>query len=507
MKRRIGFVIALLCVAVASLQNVHAETLTVPNNGDDGGGTDDLLLNIGPNVNVSREHLNESETQIAINPANPLNLFAVSNHDYEAAHENRDSDKVLGKYSMDDGRTWKVPDTPVGTDPPATLDPGVVFDNFGNLFVSYIASGSIAVLISRDGGKSFPKYRAIEGGDFPALAVGPMDDKGHQSIWVSYAKGRGPHVVHAEVTGQGDVGPFSPPTAVPLPAGVETANFGNIAVGPQGQVAMAFMDSSTGTAHGPGHIYVAINPDSRTSDDFQTPQLVTTTNWGWYIQVPSAYNYRGTSAQPFVVYDNSSGPFSGRLYLSYLNSPEAFNMHAPTPDTDVAFHSSVYVRHLDRGATRWSEPVKVSTGHGDQGTAFLPSISVDPISGLVGATWYDSHKLGGDLANLFAAFSDTGGQTFSRSVRLSKESSRADRSNPHPHPTHHGIRQGFQGYGDYARNAFYNRKFYASWADNSNSTGDNPDGETYLDLYTARVDLFTNARRFLLRRVSKGEAP
>jgi hypothetical protein len=116
----------------------------------------------------------------------------------------------------------------------------------------------------------------------------------------------------------------------------------------------------------------------------------------------------------------------------------------------------------------------------------MPSISVDPISGLVGATWYDSDEVGGKLADLFAAFGAPGGQTFSPSVRLSKESSEADRSN------HTGEIQGYQGYGDYVRNAFYKRVFYASWADNSNSTGDNPDGQEYLDLYTARVELFRN---------------
>jgi hypothetical protein len=197
---------------------------------------------------------------------------------------------------------------------------------------------------------------------------------------------------------------------------------------------------------------------------------VATTNWGWHIRVPSAYNYRATFPEPFLAYDNSSGPFSGRLYLSYLDSPQVSNLH-----------SYVNLRYLDDGATSWSPPVRVSTGAGDLGTAFMPSISVDPISGLVGATWYDSDAVGGNLANLFAAFSDTGGQTFSQSVRLSNESSRADRSNPTNSDTH-------QGYGDYVRNAFYDRVFYASWADNSNFTRDNPDGETYLDLYTVRVD-------------------
>src|SRR6266540_2627428 len=43
-------------------------------------------------------------------------------------------------------------------------------------------------------------------------------------------------------------------------------------------------------------------------------------------------------------------------------------------------------------------------------------------------------------------------------------------------------------YGDYTHAAFQSGTFYPAWSDNSNSTGDNPDGTLHqLDLYTARV--------------------
>ena len=44
-------------------------------------------------------------------------------------------------------------------------------------------------------------------------------------------------------------------------------------------------------------------------------------------------------------------------------------------------------------------------------------------------------------------------------------------------------------YGDYTGLAFYNGAFYPVWADNSNSTGDNPDGASGMEIYTARVAL------------------
>src|SRR5262249_47050248 len=43
-------------------------------------------------------------------------------------------------------------------------------------------------------------------------------------------------------------------------------------------------------------------------------------------------------------------------------------------------------------------------------------------------------------------------------------------------------------YGDYSGLAFFGGVFYPCWADNSNSTGDNPDGAmNYFDMYTSRV--------------------
>lgn len=45
-------------------------------------------------------------------------------------------------------------------------------------------------------------------------------------------------------------------------------------------------------------------------------------------------------------------------------------------------------------------------------------------------------------------------------------------------------------FGDYTKLAFDSGTFYPAWSDNSNSTGDNPDGAlSKLDLYTAAVTI------------------
>ena len=45
-------------------------------------------------------------------------------------------------------------------------------------------------------------------------------------------------------------------------------------------------------------------------------------------------------------------------------------------------------------------------------------------------------------------------------------------------------------FGDYTHAAFDSGIFYSAWSDNSNSTGNNPDGTLHkLDLYTAAVPI------------------
>src|SRR5439155_26395637 len=49
-------------------------------------------------------------------------------------------------------------------------------------------------------------------------------------------------------------------------------------------------------------------------------------------------------------------------------------------------------------------------------------------------------------------------------------------------------------FGDYEGLAFYGGNFYPVWADNSNSTHDNPDGTLHeLDIYTAKVHVHWRA--------------
>ena len=105
-------------------------------------------------------------------------------------------------------------------------------------------------------------------------------------------------------------------------------------------------------------------------------------------------------------------------------------------------------------------------------------------------SWYDARNdlgVGGagdtdgipnDDAQVWGAFSTDGGQTFSRNIQISAGTSNSA-------DAHNGI-----DYGDYSGLSFYGGIAHPAWSDNSNSTGNNPDGALHqLDIYTASVPL------------------
>jgi hypothetical protein len=90
----------------------------------------------------------------------------------------------------------------------------------------------------------------------------------------------------------------------------------------------------------------------------------------------------------------------------------------------------------------------------------------------------DPNRIANDDAQFWGAFSTDGGQTFSKNIQIS-----AGTSNSHASGNH-------IDFGDYSGLAFHGGIAYPAWADNSNSTGTNPDGTVHqLDVFTAAVPL------------------
>lgn len=411
-----------------------------------------VTVTVGTNVNITKSAANNAEECIALNPANPANLFA--------------SDTWTGafRYSLDGGMTWSncnasALDTALG-------DVAATFDTFGNLYaVQFGASYSTQVGLSTNGGATFSLlYQTSETRtDQPKVTTGLSGVAGQGSVWITYTTSKSKIAIQgAVVTGLGAVGAFSAVEKTSV-----NGDFGSIAVGLSGQVLVCYQDPSTTT--GPDIIHVNLDADGLGTNGFGPIINATSTQVGSFAPIP-VQPRRSIDAEAKLAWDCSGGAHNGRVYLSYTDRPAT-----TSDDTDI------YVRYSDDNGSTWSNPVRVNddlVGNGK--SQFLPHIALDQTTGYIAVSFYDCrNSASNNTAEVWASVSTDGGTTFLPNVKVSAGVSSALVS---------AITSTKFDFGDYTGLAFYGGTFYPCWADNSNSTGDNPAGAGgNFDLYTARV--------------------
>jgi hypothetical protein len=445
---------------------------------------------IPPNYDSSVMNGNEAEDAIAVNPVNPSNIVTMATL----------PDVVSGLFegvSFNGGKTWTR--HVIGTGAPLgeiCCDEQLAWDRFGNLWMTYLVNtnGNVFVAVSTDGGLTFSKVaevvpttptgsKAPSGatpkrlrppsnnpnilGDQPSISVG-LD-----SVWVSYTSFPSTVVqaFGASVTGLGTFGSFSPPESVPTSAG--RGDYGDTAVGPNGQVMVTYQDQTNG--QGGSHIYTAVDANGLAPGGFSDPQLLSHSAVGGFDFIPAQQD-RSVDAEANLAWDRSGGPHNGRVYAIWTQeSPnESDNM-------------DIMLQYSDDNGTTWTPPVQLNDDH-TANSQFMPAIAVDQTTGNLAVSWYDCRNdlgTGGpgdtdgiqnDDAQIWATYSTNGGMTFAPNFRVSAGTFNAP-----------DAQSGFD-YGDYTHAAFQSHLFYPAWSDNSNSTGQNPDGTLHqLDLFTAKV--------------------
>jgi hypothetical protein len=277
----------------------------------------------------------------------------------------------------------------------------------------------------------------------------------------------------AAVTGLGAFGAFIAPESVPTSNG--HGNFGDTAVGPEGQVMVTYQDQTNG--NGGSRIYTAVDPDGLGPAGFGTPVLLARSRVGGFDKIPAQPD-RSIDAEASLGWDGSGGPHVGRVYAIWTQE-----VKNESDNTDTMLQWS-----NDDGAT-WSPAVRLNDD-GTKNSQFNPAIAIDQATGDVGVSWYDARlDLGrggpgdtdgvpNDDVQIWATFSTDGGLTFTPNFAVSAGTSNAADTNT------------TFDYGDYTHAAFQSGTFVPVWSDDSNSVGGNPDGTlTALDLYVARVSV------------------
>lgn len=363
-----------------------------------------------------------ANTSIAASPPATLTLtqalFQVSTTEGAGA--------LTASYSTDGGTTWtsRPIATGAGTGDAAlpiadgnASKPTVTTDNFGNLFLAYRSSNgpSLVVAVSADFGKSFSLVQTMGlDVDSPRLVAG------NGYVWLAYRLNSGDviQVKAAQVAGLGNLpggataftGAGSITENVTASNGVG-ANFPSIAMGPNGQVAVAW---AAPAVPGPGtQIYIAVDADGSGVSGFGPRFNAAVSSLTFPAQGVSQQGNGSINAAPDIAWDHTAtvGGLSS-MYLVYVDS------NALTK-TNVILKSNQWNTNTSTFAQSWAGlgavPVNDDTNNSEQ---FMPRVAVDnfksalvanPTQGDVVVTWLDSRNGGASQVQEFAAvYSRTG---------------------------------------------------------------------------------------------------
>jgi hypothetical protein len=335
-----------------------------------------------PNIDASHECGSQSETFIAINPANEQNVLAGSNEIQRLP--------MRAMASFDGGATFTGADLPLP--PPRTKsgfdfgsDPGIAFDADGNAYYSYIVvffshggginGTAMAVAHSSDGGLTWQAtYFAPQTGegqfnDKPMITVdtGSGANHHHNRIYVAWDNATGYSSSEKNgnnvVLSYSDDGglTFSRPASV---SGSFTGKTGGIGADPY--------VAADGTLHVAWQDYAhrAIVDVSSTDGGLTFSAPHTIAPIGGFEFDPVAQNVRGALVYP------ACGASATALYCSYMN--------------DTADGTKVYVARSTDGGVTWPSITQMPAG-GDQ---FNQWLAVDPADGSVDVAYYDTGTTG-----------------------------------------------------------------------------------------------------------------
>src|SRR5213078_4401258 len=248
---------------------------------------------------------------------------------------------------------------------------------FGNLFLTdlFNIGNTVPVALSTDGGLTFNIIANIAK---PASAKLQTSDErrglfrfvdqptivaGKGEVWVVF-NGGGPIVATgAPVTGLGEVGSFITPEVV---AGTNNCTYGDVAIGPNGQVMQVCTLTESG--QGGGKIFVNVDPDGLGPGGFGDRVFVAQTHVGGFDFIAPQTD-RSVDAEVGLAWDRSGGAHNGRVYAVYTKEQKN-----ESDDTDI------YLRYSDDNGATWSEGVRVNDDN-TKNSQFLPKISLDQTTG------------------------------------------------------------------------------------------------------------------------------
>ena len=408
----------------------------------------------GPETDVSKLPGAQSEAGIVIDPANDRILLAGSNSFSEGS--------MRAYESSDGGATWRtttVYPAPRQKGSTCAADPGVGIDRNGRQYYSFVRSTPCATghprlyVASRDGPRApwgvpvkVAPLRGARFDDKPAITVDNARASRYAGrLYVAWTRVTHTGVFEILVSSSGDGGRrWSPPHAAVRTA--DELSYATLATSRRGTLYVAWHDitashvnivSSTdgGVRFGPEHEVVAF-------------AIVTIPACGAGIVIP-AQRLTCVQPDPTVSVDTSTGPYAGRVYVTYTLTDF---------QGDKGIAATIFdgtLRPL-AGYPVGQKPLLIApvsaSVNADQ---FWPASAVDPKTGYLWACFYDTR---GDPKRKSAFFSCTfsrdGGIHWARPIHAATVPSNETRRGADAHE-----------YGDYEGLAAANGTAHPIWTD------------------------------------------
>jgi hypothetical protein len=445
-------------------------------------------------VNVSRRATSQSEAAVAVSPLDANDVVVASNIEHGYG--------IFVAVSHNAGSTWGR--DVIGNGDAfgrACCDPTITWDAQGNLFLSWLGYGKlryptfVSILLSTDGGDSWSLFDRIKPPDpqVPPRAAatlaprhsggGPRDEEedrgpgfidqptlttGSHALWAIWNNDGQMQATGARIKGLGIIDAFKPVRDIP---DGYNCTFGDIAVGPGGAVAHVCQKDRDRNVPVDSVLRFTIDADGLRPGRFAPAEVIGETNVSLFEPI-KPQRVRTVDAEVGLVWLRA-GADRGRLVMLFTDE-----------QPDQSDDTNIYVKTSDNRGAIWSTRTAVSNAALSQ---FLPRLAVDPATGHLVVGWHDARLDVGagafdtdgraDTDAMYAlSFSADGADTWTAPQMVSEGASNAAASG-------NGIE-----FGDYTGLGFAFGVAHPAWADNSNSTGDNPDGLLHgLDIYSAAV--------------------
>jgi uncharacterized repeat protein (TIGR01451 family) len=347
-------------------------------------------FSVSPNlVDISKAKGNETDPSITFNPLSPSNMVVAAATDGTVPG-------LFLAFTTNLGASWHTNVIATNNDAqgliPAYGEPSVAWDSYGNLFLAYLPDTfeGVAVAVSTNGGGTFASVTNLaflDATDQPRITA-PFAGAAAGSVWViykDYTTANTPLQVQGALsTGLGTNGSFGLVQIVP---GSGDGGFADIAVGPLGQVMVAFQDNLQGLpdpmSYPTANVWVsietnAISSGSISSNGFGPAQIVAFDAIGGVTYLNAAPTGIGVNAAPGLGWDYDT------YETNYNKVCLIYTAVGPNGNAVISFLSS------DGTGTNWSgENYVDDDAFGGFNDHFLPRVAVDPATGIIGCSWYD----------------------------------------------------------------------------------------------------------------------